>query len=107
MSKAKTEMVPVEAPVAPETPKDTTILDGDFNELLNMEKERNQIESQLNQVSGAVFRLKQDQQTLFAMEKNKNAQLDQKRQEITKRYNLDPAKQWLIDPKTKKIVYSK
>lgn len=110
MAKKTTE---AQAPVAPQTTeaavleKEVFLLDGDFDDLVILEKERNQVQQQLDQVSGTIFRLEQDQQTLFQMEKGKNGQLEQKRQEITKRYNLDPERPWLIDAQSKRIVYQK
>lgn len=84
---------------------DIIINQHDFNELVNAEKDRNEFALKLDRISGEIYRLKKDQETLHAIERNKTLAVEQKLQEIVKRHDIDPKKQWTIDYTTRKVIY--
>lgn len=90
-----------------ETTPDIAIDQVDFDELATLEQSIRGAEEQLNRVSGLMYRLSKDQDTLFTHERGLAAQLDSKRKEIVRRYKLDDTRQWKIDVNTRKIVYMK
>ncbi len=89
-----------------QTAADVVIDELDFNDLLELEKVARTTEEQLNKISGAMFRLSQDQEVFYNHEKKINAEIDTKRKDLLKRYKLDEQRQWKIDINTRKVVYS-
>jgi hypothetical protein len=77
----------------------------DFNELLEFEKTLKSVEEQLNRISGVVYRLTKDQEALYNSEKNIMSNINVKRKELVKRYNLDDKRNWKVDINSRKIVY--
>jgi len=93
-------------PPAPVQTSDQIVIgDIDFNELLELERQRNATEDQLNKISGAVFRLQADQKAYHEHEKNLAASLELKRKELVKRYKIDDARKWQIDLKSRVVIY--
>lgn len=91
---------------AQEETLDVIIDEVDFNELLEFERAIRNTEAQLEKVSGTIFRLTQDQGTIYAHERSLNAQIEVKRKELNKRYKLDEQRSWKVDLNTRKIVYN-
>lgn len=87
--------------------KDIIIDEVDYNELLELEKANKDAATQLNVLSGAIFRMSKDQEICLNNEKNILIQIEAKRKELIKRYKIDDQKKWQIDMKSRMIIYSK
>lgn len=84
---------------------DIIIDEDDFNEILELEKVLKSVQEQLNKLSGAMYRLSKDQESLFVNEKNLFTNIESKRKELAKIYKLNDKKNWHVDINSRKVVY--
>lgn len=95
------------ATVAMDGEQEIVLAEVDFNELLELEKETQLAQEQLNKLSGAIFRIQKDQETIYNHEKTLGIKIETKKRELLKRYKIDEAKQWKVDLNTRKVIYTK
>lgn len=93
------------APVATPVVADIVVADVDFNELLELEKAVKQTADQFDKIAGNIERLKRDLDLFHNHERTINTQIESKRKELVKRYQIDEKRQWRIDFTSHKVVY--
>lgn len=111
MAKKKDEVVDVVS--APEIQMaqvservDESVLDElDFQELVELENALTNTKASVDKLAGNVVRLKRDIEIYHDHEKTLNAKMEEKRQELIRRYKIDATKNWKIDANSRKVVY--
>jgi len=112
MAKKKDEVVPTVpaevsavANMSPPVQPEIVIADVDFNELLELEKAVKQTAEQFDKISGNIERLKYDLSVYHNHEVALNEQMNTKRKELIRRYQIDEKRQWRIDYTSHRVVY--